>query len=59
MLSQIAKTFFGASPVLGYPVIAMLIFLAVFLVVSVRALRKDRSEIDQLAKIPFEGEEPS
>lgn len=54
-MRQLAEGFFDRSPVMAGPLIAMLIFIAVFAVVIVRVVRAHRSEIDRSARLPLEG----
>jgi hypothetical protein len=53
MLSAMAKHFFASSPVLAYPLMAMVLFMTVFLVISWKTMRRDRVELDVLAQLPF------
>lgn len=53
MMRLLTEDFFARSPVLAYPVLAMVLFLAVFLVVSVRALLSRRESLDELARMPL------
>ncbi len=54
MLSQMAKTFFSESPVLAYPIFSLLLFLVVFVVLSVRTWRSSPEEIERLARMPLD-----
>jgi mannose/fructose/N-acetylgalactosamine-specific phosphotransferase system component IIC len=54
MLSWFASGFFAKSPVLAAPLIALALFLAVFAVVTIRALFKNRTQIEELAQLPLE-----
>jgi hypothetical protein len=53
MLSLMAKGFFAESPIIFFPVIALIIFFGVFTFITVRTLRRDKSELSQLAQLPF------
>lgn len=53
MLRQLSADYFARSPLLAYPVIALAIFLVVFVVVSVRALRSRREEVERMAALPL------
>jgi cbb3-type cytochrome oxidase subunit 3 len=60
-----AKNFFAESPLLAYPLVAMVLFMFVFLVIAWRTWRRDPAEYDALAQLPFtddrvptEGREP-
>jgi hypothetical protein len=56
-MRQMAESFFERSPVMAGPLIAMLIFLAVFLLVTVRVMRTRPAEVDRAARLPLgEGE---
>ena len=59
MLRQLSADYFARSPLLIYPVLALAIFMAVFLLVSVRALRARREEIDRMASLPLSDSEVS
>ena len=50
----IATDFFARSPVMTLPVIAMLLFMAVFVASAIRAFRTARDTHDELAKLPLE-----
>lgn len=58
-MNAIARQFFADSPVIVYPIVALLLFIAVFLVVTVRTLRTQKTELDALARIPLGDEEES
>jgi cbb3-type cytochrome oxidase subunit 3 len=55
-MRQFASEFFEQSPMLLYPVIALVLFFIVFLGVFVRVMRMKASEADQRARIPLEEE---
>lgn len=57
MLRHMSAEFFARSPVLIYPIIALSIFFVVFVVVSLRALRAQKSELDRLAALPLSDSE--
>jgi hypothetical protein len=57
MLSLISIDFFARSPVLALPVLAMLLFMVVFVANVVRAFRTREPELDRLASLPFADEE--
>ena len=52
-MSWIARQFFAESPVIGLPIVALLIFFTVFLLVTVRALRSRPDDVDALARLPL------
>jgi len=56
MLSFVAMGYFQKSPLLIFPLIALLLFLTVFIVVTVRALRASPSSYDAISRLPLEGE---
>lgn len=58
MLSALARTFYADSPVLAYPIIALLLFVLAFVAITWRTARTSRAELDELAQIPF-NDEPS
>ncbi len=57
MLGRYAAEFFEKSPALIFPLVALGIFVTVFVVLSIRAVRMDRAQTSDLAQLPFEGEE--
>lgn len=57
MLGRYAAEFFEKSPALVFPLVALGIFVTVFVVLSVRAIRMDRTQTSGLSQLPFEGEE--
>ncbi len=52
-MSAIARQFFADSPVIVLPIVALLPFVTVFVLVTVRALRARRADIDALARLPL------
>jgi hypothetical protein len=55
-MRRFATDFFEQSPVLLYPVIALVLFFVVFLAVVIRVVRMKASEADRYAHIPLEEE---
>ena len=53
-MRRFASEFFEQSPVLLYPVIALVLFFIVFLVVLIRVMRMKASDADLCARIPLE-----
>jgi cbb3-type cytochrome oxidase subunit 3 len=58
MLSQMAKSFFADSPLLAYPLIAMALFMTVFVVITWRTMRRDPHDYDALAQLPLGDDAP-
>jgi hypothetical protein len=56
MMSQIAKHFYLDNPLIDLPIVALFLFLAVFLAVSWRALRARKGEMDTMANMPLDEE---
>lgn len=56
MLGRYAAEFFAKSPALMFPLVALGIFVTVFVVLSIRAIRMDRAQTAGLSQLPFEGE---
>jgi hypothetical protein len=54
MLSFFASDLLEKSPVLVYPIVALVIFVGVFTLVSIRALRMKKPEVARLASLPLE-----
>lgn len=57
MISFMASDFFARSPALMCPVIALGLFMTVFVATSLRALRADRAGIDRMARMPLANDE--
>ena len=51
-----AREFFGQSPLLLLPIAALLLFALVFVAIAFRAVRMDRGEVDERARLALEGE---
>ena len=56
MMSDMARDFFSNNPLIAGPLIAMLLFSAVFLAACVRVVRAKRDHVDRMAQLPLEGE---
>jgi hypothetical protein len=56
MLSFVAMGYFEKSPLLIFPLIALLLFLGVFVAVTVRALRSSPSKYDAISRLPLEAD---
>ncbi|MEM6961097.1 MAG: hypothetical protein AAF355_10635 [Myxococcota bacterium] len=56
MLSWLASDYFAQSPLLAFPVIAMILFMAVFSAMAFRAMRTTREELDRMAQLPLRSE---
>ncbi|MDH5490730.1 MAG: hypothetical protein OEY14_02025 [Myxococcales bacterium] len=56
MISLLAQEYFANSPVLIYPLIAMLTFVLVFVAATVRALRMSGEDARRMARLPLETE---
>ena len=56
MLSWISADFFARSPVLIFPLIALVIFSGVFLGEIWRVLRTHGKHFERLARMPLEGD---
>lgn len=55
-MRAMASGFFADSPVLDFPIIALLLFLGVFIAITVRALRTPSVAFDRSAALPLEDE---
>lgn len=53
-MRAISESFFADNPLMAGPLIAMLLFLAIFAVVVVRVVSARRTEMDRSARLPFE-----
>ncbi|HEY6880113.1 MAG TPA: hypothetical protein VI299_18945 [Polyangiales bacterium] len=49
-----AKQFFLASPVLDYPLIALAVFMLVFVAITVATLAQKSPQVDAVARLPLE-----
>jgi hypothetical protein len=56
-MRDIAHDFFTTSPVMAAPLVALVLFVIVFVLVSLRAIRTQRSDADRAAQLALEGEE--
>jgi hypothetical protein len=54
MMSWIAGDYFARSPVLVFPLIALGLFMTVFVVAVCRAYFGDRERFEALARLPLE-----
>ena len=54
MLSWFASDYFAQSPVLVFPLVALGIFMTVFMVVSVRTIFTRKASFDRIAAMPLE-----
>lgn len=54
MLSWIASDYFTRSPVLLYPLVALGLFMTVFVAVALRAFFGNAQRFEALAQLPFE-----
>lgn len=53
-MKRMAEEFFASSPVLALPVVAMLLFFAVFTLVVIRTMRTQSAAFDGRAALPLE-----
>jgi L-asparagine transporter-like permease len=54
MIGWLVKDFFGASPMLALPKIALIIFLIVFVAVTIRTLLMKKNEVSAQAHLALE-----
>jgi hypothetical protein len=59
MLSFMAQGFFSDNPLVFFPIVALLIFMATFAIITIRALRSDPELISTMASLPLASEESS
>lgn len=57
MLSWFASDYFAQSPVLVYPLIALGIFMTIFMVVSLKTLVTRKRRFDRIAALPLENDD--
>ena len=58
MLSFMARDYFGANELLLMPLVAFILFIGIFTLVTVRALRADTQEIELMAGLPLADDVP-
>jgi len=54
MLSFTAMAYFAKSPMLIFPLLALVLFLVVFVWIAVRTYRADRTAYDTVSRLPLE-----
>jgi hypothetical protein len=59
MLSLMAKEFFAHSPLMLYPVVALVLFFTVFSLLTWRTLRRPKQELDVFADMPLADDVPA
>ncbi len=55
-MGEMARDFFSDNPATSGPLIAMLLFVTIFVVASIRAWRADAAHVDRVARLALEGE---
>lgn len=53
MLSMMAKGFFTDSPLIFFPVVALLVFLVTFTLITIRTLRSSNESLQHVACLPL------
>lgn len=53
-MSKFILPMFEHSPLLTLPIIALIIFMVTFVIVTVRALKQPRTEVDTMARAPLD-----
>ena len=54
MMRQLTSGFFDQSPVLLFPIVALCLFMGVFVLVTVRTLRTRKTAFDDVAALPLD-----
>lgn len=54
MLSTLTRSLFAGSPLLVFPLIALALFVLVFVAAAIRALRAERAMVEHLAALPLD-----
>ncbi|MFN7950164.1 MAG: hypothetical protein U0610_00410 [bacterium] len=57
MLSLLASDHFAKSPFLSFAILALLIFMTVFAVVTIRTLFTRPAELEVVARLPLEADD--
>jgi uncharacterized membrane protein (DUF485 family) len=55
-MGEMARDFFSDNPATSGPLIAMLLFVAIFVVASIRAWRAEKTHVERIARLPLEGD---
>jgi hypothetical protein len=53
MLSMMAKSFFSESALLVLPIVSLIIFMVVFSLITIQALRIDKEKVRTMAALPL------
>ena len=53
-MSRFAAEFFAQSPALLLPILALVLFVTVFLFIVIRVMRMSASEVEHNARIPLD-----
>ena len=56
-MSRLASDFFAQSPALLLPVLALVLFVVVFTVMTVRAMKMNKKTVTRLASLPLQHQE--
>ena len=54
MMRMISAEFFARSPVLVFPILALGLFMIVFVVISLRAVLTSKTQLDAASRLPFD-----
>lgn len=53
------RELFSAGPIMVLPIVAMFLFMAIFVTAAWSAWRQKAAELDALARLPLDGDERS
>ncbi len=53
-MRALAAELYAGSELMGWPLLALVLFIAVFAAAAVRVVRRGRSAFDEVARLPLE-----
>lgn len=54
-LSDLAHEFFANNTLMNFPILALLIFVAIFSTVAVRVFRSSKASFEEVSRLPLDG----
>ncbi|HEY8426776.1 MAG TPA: hypothetical protein VIL20_00315 [Sandaracinaceae bacterium] len=58
-MSEMVRGLFLDNPAVLGSIVALLVFVAVFVIAAVRAVRAEQSTLERVARLPLENESPT
>jgi len=56
MISELARDFFQNNPTIAGPLVAIGIFVVIFTIATIRAMKADKSYIAHMSHLPLDGD---